>query len=113
LVFELTDWSAVTTISVPLRTTTGFGARKPSGPDEAVDAESELGPGCTEFAALELPAEAEFPALLLSVLPVKADPESAEFVAFLHPNKLSAQTTRRHWIRALGFMLVLRNSAGW
>jgi hypothetical protein len=93
----------VITILLPAFTTISFGARKPRGFEEAEEPEpleSEEEAGCAEFCALELLSVVAFPA--------GDEPESVEFVLFLHPTRQRAQTIRTHWIMALGFILSLR-----
>jgi hypothetical protein len=98
----------VITILLPAFTTIGFGARKPRGFEEAEEPEplaSEEEGCCAEFCALGLLAVDEFAPLSVVAFPAGDEPESVEFVLFLHPTRQRAQTIRTHWIMVLDFIL--------
>jgi hypothetical protein len=89
LSFEVTDWSTVTTISVPAGTTIGFGAKVRSGD-----------PGA--FCAPEEPsAVAEFPSEVTAGFPLEEVVESGEVVEFRHPIRERKLTIMRERTKAL------------
>src|SRR5512135_2461568 len=87
LFFELTDWSAVTTISVPAATTIGFGAKAWARADSGAFCPPERS-GAPEFAS---EAVAVFPAF-----PLEVAVESGEVADLPHPSSANTLAIARY-----------------